>query len=92
MYLISLKPFSSQLLYSIPVLFPDIDNPFPVTGTGIENCLPKFWEREWKMSFPTSGNGNKKIIPNFREQELDGNGNGREQEFPLTPVMCHIQE
>ena len=52
---------------------PDIDNPFPVTGTGMENCIPKFWEREreWKLAFPTfgNGNGNEKIIPNFRERE-----------------------
>ena len=34
MYFISVKPSYSQLLYSIPVLIPDFDSPFPVTGTG----------------------------------------------------------
>ena len=89
MYLISLKPSYSQLLYSIPVLIPDFYNPFPVTETGMENVIPKFWEREWKMSFPTFGNGNEKIIPNFREREWDADipGNGREREFPLTPAQ-----
>ena len=36
----SLEPSYSQLLYSIPVLIPDFDNPFLVTGTGMENCIP----------------------------------------------------
>ena len=67
------------------------DNPFPVMGTGMENCIPEFREREWewKIEFPTfgNGNGNEKIIPNFREREWDVviPGNGREREFPLTP-------
>ena len=92
MYIISVKPPISRLLYSIPVLIPDFDSPFLVTGTGMENCIPKFWEQEqeWKMPFPTfgNGNGNKKIIPNFREREWEADipGNGREREFPLTPV------
>ena len=92
MYFIRVKPFYSQLLYSIPVLIPDFDSPFPVTGTGMENCIPKFWEREResKKAFPTfgNGNGNEKIIPNFREREWEASipGNGREREFPLTPA------
>ena len=59
----------------------------------MENCIPKFWEREreWKIAFPTfgNGNGNEKIIPNFREREWEVGipGNGREREFPLTPVL-----
>ena len=85
----SYQPSYSQLKYSIPVLIPDFDNPFPVTGTGMENCILKFWEREWEweITFPTFGNGNEKIIPNFREREWEASipGNGREREFPLTP-------
>ena len=46
--------------------------------------------RNEKMPFTTSenGNGNEKIIPNFRERESEAGipGNGREREFPLTPV------
>ena len=57
----------------------------------MENCIPKFWEREreWKIAFPTfgNGNGNEKIIPNFREREWEASirGNGRKREFPLSP-------
>ena len=53
----------------------------------MENCIPKFWERERerKIAFPTfgNGNGNEKIIPNFRERESEAGipGNGREREF-----------
>ena len=50
MYFINSKPSYYHLLNSIPVLIPDFDNPFPVTGTGMENCIPKFWEREWKIA------------------------------------------
>ena len=73
-------------------LIPDFDNPFPVMGTGMENCIPNFWDREWesKIAFPNvgNGNGNEKLIPNFREREWKAGipGNGREREFPLTPV------
>ena len=54
----------------------------------MENCIPEFWEREWKIAFPTFGNGNEKIIPNFREREWEAGipGNGREREFLLTPA------
>ena len=58
----------------------------------MENCIPKFWEREWEweIAFPTfgNGNGNEKIIPNFWEREWEAGipGNGREREFPLTPA------
>ena len=58
----------------------------------MENCIPKFWEREreWKVAFPTfrNGNGNEKLIPKFWEREREAGipGNGREREFPLTPV------
>ena len=90
MYFINSKPSYYHLLNSIPVLIPDFNNPFPVTGTGMENCIPKFWERERKIAFPTfgNGNGNEKIIPNFREREWEAGipGNGREREFPLTPA------
>ena len=57
----------------------------------MENCIPKFWEREreWKIAFPTFGNGNRneKLIPNLWEREWEAviPGNGREREFPLTP-------
>ena len=51
------------------------DNPFPLTGMGMENCIPKFWEREWewKFPFPTfgNGNGNKNRIPNIWEWERE---------------------
>ena len=93
MYFINSKPSYYHLLNSIPVLIPDFNNPFPVTGTGMENCIPKFWERERerKIAFPTfgNGNGNEKIIPNFRERESEAGipGNGREREFPLTPAL-----
>ena len=89
MYIISVKPPISRLLYSIPVLIPDFDNPFPVTGTGMENCIPKFWERESKKAFPTfgNGNGNEKLIPKLWERESEARipENGWEREFPLTP-------
>ena len=74
-------------------LIPDFDNPFPVMGTGMENCIPNFWDREWesKIAFPNfgNGNGNEKLIPNFREREWKAGipGNGWEREFPLTPDM-----
>ena len=60
------------------------DNPFPVTGTGMENCIPKFWEREskkytqlletgtgMKNSFPSFGNGNRR--PVFPKMVRNGN-------------------
>ena len=68
-------------------------NPFPLTGAGMENCIPEFWEREreWKIAFPTFGNGNRneKLIPNLWEREWEAviPGNGREREFPLTPAI-----
>jgi len=58
----------------------------------MENCIPKFWERERerKIAFPTfgNGNGNEKIIPNFCERESEAGipGNCRERELPLTPA------
>ena len=56
----------------------------------MENCIPKFWERESKKAFPTfgNGNGNEKLIPKLweREWEVGIPGNGREWEFPLTPA------
>ena len=58
----------------------------------MKNCIPNYWEREreWGISFPTfgNGNGNEKTIPSFREREWEASipGNGREREFPLTPV------
>ena len=69
----------------------------------MENCIPKFWEREreWKIAFPTFGNGkgNEKIIPNFREREWEASipGNGREREFSLTsgvvvPKVIKLEE
>ena len=60
-------------------------------GTGMENYIPEFREREWewKIAFPTfgNGNGNEKIIPKLWEREWEAviPGNGREREFPLTP-------
>ena len=67
-------------------------------GTGMENCIPEFWEREreWKNSFPTfgNGNGNEKLIPKLWEREWEAGipGNGREREFPLTPdaMQCTV--
>ena len=62
-------------------------------GTGMENCIPEFREREWewKIAFPTfgNGNGNEKIIPKLWEREWEAGipGNGREREFPLTPAF-----
>ena len=64
------------------------DNPFPLTGTGMENCIPKFWEREReskkhsqllgtgtgiKNSFPNFGNGNRRLV----FPKMVGNGNSR---------------
>ena len=74
MYFINSKPSYDHLLNFIPVLIPDFNNPFPLTGTGMKN----FW----------NGNWNEKIIPNFRERESEAGipRNGREREFPLTPV------
>ena len=58
-------------------------------GTGMENCIPKFWVRESKKAFPTfgNGNGNEKLIPKLWERESEARipENGREREFPLTP-------
>ena len=84
-YFISQKSSKSQLLNSIP-FYSRCDNPFPLTGTGMENCIPKFWEREskkhsqllgtgtgMKNSFPNVGNGNRR--PVF--QKMVGNGNFR---------------
>ena len=55
----------------------------------MENCIPEFWEREWKIAFPTvwNGNGNEKLIPKLWEREWEAGipGNVREWEFPLTP-------
>ena len=53
----------------------------------MENCIPKFWERESKKAFPTFGNGNEKLIPKLWERESEARipKNGREREFPLTP-------
>ena len=57
----------------------------------MENCIPKFWEREResKKAFPTfgNGNGNEKLIPKRWERESEARipEKGREREFPLTP-------
>ena len=60
-YFIIQKPSKSQLLNSIPILpfYSRCDNPFLLTGTGMENCMPKFWEREreWKTHSQTLGTG-----------------------------------
>ena len=54
----------------------------------MENCIPKYWEREResKKAFPTfgNGNGNEKLIPKLWEFRIPENG--REREFPLTPA------
>ena len=59
-------------------------------GTGMENYILEFREREWKISFPIfgNGNGNEKLIPKLWEREWEAGipGNGREREFPLTPA------
>ena len=57
------------------------DNPFQLTGTGMENCIPKFWEREreWKIAFPTFGNGNGN--DKFHSQFL-GTGTGMTNSIP----------
>ena len=61
-------------------------------GTGMENYIPEFREREWewKIAFPTfgNGNGNEKLIPKLWERESEARipENGREREFPLTPA------
>ena len=86
-----------HLLNSIPVLIPDFDNPFPVTGTGMENCIPQFWEREqeWKEHSQLLGTGTgmkKSSIFLEREWEAGIPRNGREREFSLTPdrLWCYI--
>ena len=40
-----------------------------------------------KKSFPIFGNRKEEVIPNFWQRECEAGipGNGREQEFPLTP-------
>ena len=61
----------------------------------MENCIPKFWEREResKKAFPTfgNGNGNEKLIPKLWEWESEARipENGREREFPLTLPTSH---
>ena len=64
-------------------------------GTGMENYIPEFREREWewKIAFPTFGNENEKIIPKLWEREWEAGilGNGREREFPLTPALDVLQ-
>ena len=63
----------------------------------MENCIPKFWEREResKKAFPTfgNGNGNEKLIPKLWERESEARipENGREREFPLTPGSWYPQ-
>ena len=57
------------------------------TGTGMKNCIPNFWEREWKfhsqflgmgtgieIPFPNFGNGNETFL--FPGITGNGNGNG----------------
>ena len=62
-------------------------------GTGMENYIPKFRERERekKIAFLTigNGNGNEKLIPKLWEREWEAGipENGREREFPLTPDL-----
>ena len=83
MYFISWNPSFSHLLHSIPVLIPDSDNPFPVTGTGIQICIPKFWEREreWKNHSQNSGTG----MGGRYSREWPGTG------IPAHPWLCeHI--
>ena len=64
---------------------------FGSSGTGMDNSIPKVREREGngKKPFPKCGKGRgmKKSIPIIRERESEAFilGNGREQEFPLTP-------
>ena len=63
----------------------------------MENCIPKFWEREResKKAFPTfgNGNGNEKLIPKRWERESEARipENGWEREFPLTPAYIPWQ-
>ena len=61
----------------------------------MENYIPEFREREWKISFPFfgNGNGNEKLIPKLWEREWEAGipGNGREWEFPLTPAAKTVQ-
>ena len=68
------------------------------SGTGREwkKTIPIIREREGneKKAFPKFGNGKgmKKSIPIIRERESEAFilGNGREREFPLTPVLILI--
>ena len=97
------KSVKSPLNLNFWSLFPFYsrrDNPFLVAGTGMENCIPKFWERdrEWKKrsqllgtgtgmknSFPNFGNGNRRpIFP-----KMVGNGNSRS---PLAQFQTEILE
>ena len=52
----------------------------------MENSIPEFWEREWKIAFPTfgNGNGNEKLIPKLWEREWEAGipGNVWERKFP----------
>ena len=71
-------------------------------GTGMKNCIPKFWEREreskkhsqllgtgtgMKNSFPNFGNGNRRpVFP-----KMVGNGNSRSPLFQMRKTMlCWI--
>ena len=64
----------------------------------MENCIPKFWEREResKKAFPTfgNGNGNEKLIPKLWERESEARipENGQKREFPLTPEAKREEE
>ena len=63
------------------------------TGRDRKKTIPIIREREGneKKTFPKFGNGKgmKKSIPIIRERESEAFilGNGREREFPLTPVL-----
>ena len=62
----------------------------------MKKTIPIIRERDGneKKAFPKFGNGKgmKKSIPIIRERESEAFilGNGREREFPLTPVEWHI--
>merc|ERR1711978_689696 len=76
----------------IPVFIPVCEIANLGMGRELKKSIPTIREREGneKKAFPKFGNGNgmKKSIPIIRERESEASilGNGREREFPLTPV------
>ena len=91
----SWKNWRPGISYSnqIPALIPVCEIANSGMGRKLKKSIPTIREREGneKKAFPKFGNGKgmKKSIPIIRERESEAFilGNGREQEFPLTPAI-----